>query len=283
MDFKILIEMVQTITRNKIKHIEVLGNADQKGSLVETFYDAVSKGTIVSDETAVKFLYGHDNKKDAAYQRLKNRLIKQLATTALFVDVNKPSFNGRSKAYYACYRDYAAAFVLMIRGSYKAGIYLLEQVLEQSVKYEFIELSTEITRHLRTHTARSAASQKQHHFYVNLHRQFEEKRRLEMLALDYYEELVDYYIIRRSPSQEVKTLADRYYAELAPLAAKADTCRFYYYTYQIGMITFFSINNCHEVLNLVDEALAILENRKNTNRTMLQSIYLQNMQHPKSS
>ena len=98
-----------------------------------------------------------------------------------------------------------------------------------------------------------------------------------MLALDYYEELVDYYIIRRSPSQEVKTLADRYYAELAPLAAKADTCRFYYYTYQIGMITFFSINNCHEVLNLVDEALAILENRKNTNRTMLQSIYLQKL------
>ncbi len=277
MDFKILIDMVQTITRNKIKHIQVLGNNDQKGSLVESFYEGILTGKVTTDETAVRYLYGHDNKKDVAYQRLKNRLIKQLTTTALFVDVNQPSYNDRAKAYFTCYRDFAAAFVLMARSSPKAGIYLLEQVLEQSIKYEFIELAAEITRHLRTQTARIISGQKQHQNYVTLHRLYEEKRRLEILALDYYEELVDYYITRRSPNQEVKRLAERYYDELMALSPKADTSRFYYYTYQIGIIKYFSINNCTEAVNLANEALALLESRKNTNRTMLQAIALQKL------
>ena len=56
MKFVSLIDMVQTITRNKIKHIEVLGNPDQTGSKVEAFYDAIAKGVITSDETAVQYL-----------------------------------------------------------------------------------------------------------------------------------------------------------------------------------------------------------------------------------
>ena len=277
MKFSSLIDMVQTITRNKIKHIEVLGNPDQKGSLVESFYDAIAKGEITTDETAVQYLYGHNDKKDAAYQRLKNRLIRQLTTTALFVDLNQPSFNERAKAYYACYRDFASAFVLLLRGSTKAGIYLLEQVLEQSIKYEFIELIAEIARHLRTQTARSPTDQKQHQQYVALHRQYEEKRRLEMLALDYYEELVDYYLVRRSPNEEVKRLATAYFEELMPLAPQADTSRFYYYTYQIGIIKYFAANDCHSVLSLIGKALPLLEIRKTTNRSMLQAIVMQKL------
>ncbi len=277
MEFKTLIELAQTVTRNKIKNIEVLGNQDQKGSLVESFYDALTKGAITSDETAVRYLYGHDDKKDPAYQRLKGRLVKQLHTTALFVDVNQPSFNERSKAYYACYRDYSSAFVLLLRGAHKAAVNLLEQILEHSIKYEFIELAADITRHLRTYTARGASGQKQHQYYVAIHRTYEEKRRLEMLALDYHEELVDYYINHRSPNREIKRMAEIYVNELKLLAAKADTSRFYFYLYQIEAIKYFADNNCKAVIQLVDTALNFLESRKNTNRSMLHTIALQKL------
>ncbi len=277
MDFNTLIELVQTITRNKIKHIEVLGNPDQKGSMVESFYDAVAKGVITSDEMAVRHLYGHENKKDPAYQRLKNRLINQLHNTAIFVDVNQPSFNERAKAYFTCYRDFASAFVLLLRGSNKAGINLLEQVLEHAIKYEFIELAADITRHLRRETVRATSGQKPHHKYVALHREYEEKRRLEMLAFDYYEELVDYYIRHRSPNQEIKRLADLYFEELLPMASKANTSGFYYTTYQIGIISHFAVNDCRAVLHLVEEALTLLEARKNTNRAMLHAIAIQKL------
>ncbi len=277
MEFKTLIDLVQTITRNKIKNIEVLGNPDQKGSLVESFYDAVAKGIITSDEMAAKYLYGHEDKKDPAYQRLKNRLIRQLANTSFFVDVNQPSYNNRLKAYFACYRDFAAAYVVLLRGSNKASICLFEQVLEQSIKYEFIELSSEITRHLRYITSRNLIDKKQHKIYVILHRQFEEKRRLEMLAQDYCEELVDYYSTQQSPNKEIQRLADKYFNELSPMLSSADTSRFYYYTYTIGIIKYFAINDCQSVLQLIDVSLPLLESRKNTNRSMILSIVLQKL------
>ncbi|MEZ4894061.1 MAG: hypothetical protein R2778_13720 [Saprospiraceae bacterium] len=50
MDFSALKELVQTVTRNKIKNIEVLGNnPDQEGSLIEMLYDGIGKGEVNSE------------------------------------------------------------------------------------------------------------------------------------------------------------------------------------------------------------------------------------------
>ncbi len=277
MDFELLKDLAQTLTRNKLKQIEVLGNPGQENSRSQLFFDGLLDDKFGSEEDIAGHFFGKRNAKDPNYRKLKNKVVRQMLNTVFFVDLNQPSFNERAKAYYACYRDFAAAFVLLLRGSGKAGIYLLEQVLEQAIKYEFIELITEIARHLRTQTARNPTDQKQHQQYVVLHRQYEEKRRLEMLALDYHEELVDYYMVRRSPNEEVKRLATDYFDELIALAVKADTSRFYYYTYQIGIIKYFAGNDCQSVLELVDQALPLLASRKNTNRAMLQSIAMQKL------
>lgn len=277
MDFELLKDLAHTLTRNKLKQIEVLGNNNQENSRSQAFFEGLLDNKFQSEEDIAEHFFGQANAKDPNYRKLKNKVVRQMVNTVFFVDVNQPSFNERTKAYYACYRDFAAAFVLLLRGSAKSGIYLLEQVLEQSIKYEFVELITEIARHLRTQTSRSPTDQKQHQQYVALHRQYEEKRRLEMLALDYYEELVDYYLVRRSPNEEVQQLATAYFEELMPLAAKADTSRFYYYTYQIGIIRHFAANDCQSVLALIEEGLPLLKDRKNTNRTMLQSIAMQKL------
>ena len=277
MNFELLKDLAQTLTRNKLKQIEVLGNPGQENSRSQLFFDGLLDDKFQSEEEIAQHFFGQANAKDPNYRKLKNKVVRQMLNTVFFVDLNQPSFNERAKAYYACYRDFAAAFVLLLRGSAKAGIYLLEQVLEQAIKYEFIELIAEIARHLRTQTARSPTDQKQHQQYVALHRQYEEKRRLEMLALDYYEELVDYYLVRRSPNEEVKRLATAYFEELMPLAPQADTSRFYYYTYQIGIIKYFAANDCHSVLSLIGKALPLLEIRKTTNRSMLQAIVMQKL------
>lgn len=277
MDFELLKDLAQTLTRNKLKQIEVLGNPDQENSRTQVFFEGLLDNKFKSEEEVSRFFFGQANAKDPNYRKLKNKLVRQMLNTVFFVDVNQPLFTDRLKAYYACYRDFAAAFVLLLRGSSKASTYILEQVLEQSIKYEFTELTAEVTRQIRTQSARNTSDNKQHQYYVALHRQYEEKRRLEILALDYYEELVDYYILRRSPNQEVNRLANLYFDELFPLAVKADTSRFYYYTYQIGIIKYFAVNDCRAVLRLTDEALSVLESRKNTNRSMLQVTALQKL------
>ena len=269
MEFDALKDLVKTITRNKVKQIEVLGNPGEEGSLVEAFYDAVVKEKVQSDEEAVAFLYGkNESPKSQAYLRLKGRLERSLINTAFFVDVNQPMFNERTKAYYNCYRDFAASYILLGRGATKAGIDVLEHLLEQTIKYEFVELTSEVASRLRREYSR-VGSVAQHERFAKIHREYEEKRRLEMLALEHFETLINYYIVRRSPNEEIHLLATRFYDELQPLAAQADTCQFYYHTAQIGIIKYLSINNCASAREICIESLALLKSRPNTNRSVL--------------
>jgi hypothetical protein len=276
MEFIALIDLVKTVTKNKVKNIEVLGNPGEDKNLVESLYDAIGKGKVKSDEEAVKFLYGkNESVKSPTYLRTKNRLIRQLINTALFVDINQPMFNDRAKAYFNCYRDYAAGYVLMLREAHLAATILFEQTLEYAVKYEFTELAADITLQLRREYARHVVDPVKHERISQLQRDYEEKRRLEMLALDYHETLINYYLVKRSPNEEIHKLATTYFAELLPLASKADTSQFYLYTYSIGLIKFFSVNDCVGALQVCQDSLSILKSRKNTNRSSLASLLLQ--------
>ncbi|MBK8425408.1 MAG: hypothetical protein IPL27_05215 [Lewinellaceae bacterium] len=274
MDFDVLKDLVQTITRNKIKNIEVLGNPGEEKSRVELMYDGISAGKFKSEEDIARHFFKSDAK-DPNYRKLKNKLVRQLVNTAFFVDVNQPAFNDRAKAYFTAYRDFAAAVVFMTRNARKSGVYLLQLVLEQAVKYEFTDLAADVSRMLRREFARSGGDHEKNQYYTGLHRKYEEKRRYDMLALDYHETLVSYYLTKRSPNQEIHQLASDYYNELYPLAEKVDTSAFYNYTYTIGIIKFSSINDIANALQLCDQALSILEPRKNTNRGTLISLKIQ--------
>ncbi|MBC7774742.1 MAG: hypothetical protein H7246_04825 [Phycisphaerae bacterium] len=273
MEFDALKELVKTITRNKVKNIEVLGNPGEESSMVESLYDAIAKEKVQSDEDAAKFLYGkNESPKSQAYLRMKGRLERNLLNTAFFVDVNQPMFNERAKASYNCYRDFAAALILLGREATKAGIDVLEHLLEQTIKYEFVELTADVASRLRRVYARAVGSASMHERYAKIHREYEEKRRLEMLALEHFESLINYYIVRRSPNEEIHQYATAYYEELYPLTPKADTCQYHFHTAQIGIIKYLSVNNCVDALKVCDEALDILKERKNTNREYLVSL-----------
>lgn len=269
MDFDALQDLVKTITRNKVKNIEVLGNPGEEGSMVEALYDAISKDKVQSDEDAVRFLYGkNESPKSQAYLRLKGRLERNLLNTAFFVDVNQPMFNERTKAYYNCYRDFAAAYLLLGREATKPGIDVLEHLLEQTIKYEFVELTAEIASRLRREYSR-VGSATMHERYSKIHREYEEKRRLEMQALEHFENLINYYIVKRSPNEEIHQFASTYYDELYPLAEQADTCQYHYHTAQIGIIKYLSVNDCKSALSICVNSLALLKGRANTNRSVL--------------
>lgn len=264
MDFSALKELVQTVTRNKIKNIEVLGNnPDQEGSLIEMLYDGIGKGEVNSEEEAVSLLYGDkESPKSAAYLRTRNRLIRQLINISLFVDISQPMFNDRAKAYYNCYRDFASAHILTLRDAIQAAIDIFEQTLEQAVKYEFVDLTADISRELRKLYGRASGDPVKHERISKIHREYEKKKHLEMLALEHYESLINYYIVKRSPSKEVHKLASQYFEELYPIAKEANTSQYYYYTYTIGLIRHFSANDTIGALKLVEEALEILKREK---------------------
>ncbi len=276
MEFDALKDLVQIITRNKTKHIELLGNSEKPSSLLDQLYDGISKGAFKDDAQAVMHLYGVSNPKDANYRKLKTRLIRQLVNTSFFIDTNQPLYTDRVRAAASCYKDFAAAYLLWTRNdAKKVGIYLFEQCLEQAIKYEFVELAADVTRVLRMYYARTVGDPVLREQYTDLHRKYEETRRSEMLAFDYHETLVNYYLVKRSPNEEVHRIATLYYEELVLLAEKTDTSSFYYFTFQIGIIKCFSVNDCSEALLICNKALDVLVPRKNTNRGALFSVAVQ--------
>lgn len=277
MDFEALKDLVKTITRNKVKNIEVLGNGGDESSMQEMLYDAIAKDKVNSDEEAVAFLYSAGkNPKSKAYLRIKGRLERSLLNTAFFIDVNQPMFNDRLTAYFNCYRDFAAASIILGRSARRPGIHLMEQTLVQTIKYEFVELSADMARRLRFE-ARGVGNGAMQEKYSKIHKEYEEKRRLDMMSYDYYEDLITYYYGKRSPDKEVHETATRYYNELLGLADKANTSQFYSNLGNIGIIQHLAGNDCEGALNICQEYLEILKKRPNTNRSTLAGFSLQKM------
>jgi hypothetical protein len=275
MEFDALKDLVNTITRNRVKQIEILGSLGVDDNRLDELYDAISKGKVNSDEEAAKLLCGTDNIKDANFKRIRNRLIRQLINSAFFIDLNQPMFNERAKAYYNCYKDFAAANILINRQANKSAVYLLNQTLEQAEKYEFIDLAADVSKLLKQSYRGTIGDRSNHDHYAKLHRKYEEKRRNELLAFDYFDHLVDYYLVKQSPNSEIHQLATQYYDELIALAEKVDTAQFYFYTYMSGIIKWFSVNDIPNALELCNEGIARLEPNKNSNRAYLSSIMIQ--------
>ncbi|MFN0013606.1 MAG: hypothetical protein ACKVU2_03580 [Saprospiraceae bacterium] len=268
MEFEILKDLVQTITRNKIKNIEVLGNPDSERNLISDMHEGIFKGQFASDNEAARHLYG-TSEKDPNYKKLRNRLIRQLINTSFFVDTNQAQYNERGKASFNCYKEYAAAYIIWSKDATKASHYLLQQLLEQTIKFEFTALTADICRLLRQQSALSPGDQASHEKYSNLHRLYEEKRYWEVKAYDYYENLIHHYITRRSPSKDVHALASRYFDELFPSIDSAGTIQFQIQTYLIGLIKYLSVNDCKSALALCIEAVNLLKDRPNINRGTL--------------
>lgn len=268
MDFDVLKDLVQTITRNKIKQIEVLGNPGNTESRTEELYNGIYSDQFRSEDEAAKHFFG-TNEKDPKYRKLRNRLIRQLINTSFFIDVQQPMFNERGKALFNCYRDYVAAYMLRSRDAHKASLYLLLQLMEQTIKFEFTDITTDVCRQLRQLFALSHGDQANHEKYSELHRLYEEKRHWEAKAYDYSENLVHHYITGRSPNNDIYDLATRYYDELLSKSDEIDTMHFYAHTYKVGVIKYSSINDCQKIIEVCDEALNILQNRAVSNRGSL--------------
>ncbi len=263
MEFIVLKDLVQIITRNKIKQIEILGASDTQ---VSRLYDLLSRGEVQREEDVVRQLYQTDNTRLPAYRKLRNRLVRQLINTAFFVDTNLPQFDERGKAQYNCYRDFAAAHILITRDARRAGVHLLHQTLEQVEKYEFVELAADITRLLRQAYSKSVTDVRNHQKFTLLNRRYEARRRLLLDAVDAYETLLEHYMSSHAPNAAVHDLAAGFVQRFKPLREEAALAQFDYHVYIMELMMHSTANEQEDVIRVVDEALERLRDNPNVNK-----------------
>ena len=277
MDFYVLKDLARSVSRNKAKQIDVLGNLGPRKSRTQKLYEAILSDKFDSEKELVRYLFNTHDPKHPSYLKLKKRLINQLLNTSLFLDYSQPFYNERAKAYFTAYKDYASAFVICLRISIRASLHIFQNILEQAIKYEFIDLAAEVSKMLRREYLRAEYDNEKSKHFTLIHRKYEKKRYYENLALDYYEDIVAHYARGRSVNINLYKEADRCYNELFPMLEEVNTSAFYYYTYNICLIKHFSQNEIFEALKTANQALNVLKERKNTNRSMLCNVTIQQM------
>lgn len=101
-------DLISVVDKNKVKHIEILGNGSSKDQKLYRLYEGILKGEFNSDGQAYRKIYG-TNDLDKGYRNIKSRLEKRALDTLFFIDLNASSYSDLQKANYNCYKNLAAS------------------------------------------------------------------------------------------------------------------------------------------------------------------------------
>lgn len=269
--FNTLSELAVNINRNKIKQIEILKDAGDETKRVNKLYNGLLKKKYKSDEEAARDIFGTDETY-LQYRKLRLKLFDLLVNTSFFTDSNLSKFPEITKAEFNCYRNFAAANMLLYVSAQDAAAYLLKRILEKAIKYELTNLAAEASWLLRTRI-KNITDKKDLARYIKINEKYEEKRRWEMEATIAYEELVQFFMGGRSTSKELFVRFGKEYQRLEKMAEVVDTVQFHYLTYNIGVAHYMAGNDCQNALNLCRKAIKYIESRQNKNTGKLASFY----------
>lgn len=265
MDYEALKELIRLISRHKAKDIELLGRSEDVDAQpkLNQLYDGIMKGVFASDDAAAAALYGQDaTASHPEYRRIRNRLIRQLLNTSFFMDMHQPIYTERARMSYQIYKDFAAASLLLSRDARQAGLYLMSQVVEMGMKYEFTELVADASRLIRSSASGSLGDLAQHEKYTQIHREFENKRRLEADAFEEYQKIVRFFLGGTATNKELHQYTSTVFPILLEKAPTVDTVNYYFYTYFVGLAHYSSINDAENALRLADEAIEIISKKE---------------------
>lgn len=271
--------MTAVVNRNKVKNIEILGSSKgKKETLVNRLYDGIVKGKYADDEAAMLDLFPEDSEQRNKYRKLKYRLIRQLINTTFFIDTKQPGFTDRTKAFYNCYRDFSAAYILLTRGAYRASFYLLKRVLEHAEYYEFTELAAEVCSHMRKISARYSTSKQEAKKITELHRKYERMRHAEAQAFDYYEDLAKDFSPSNKDLTKINKSATNYYELLHPYMREDQSSGFSFYLSQIGYIKYVTSNDSTSLIKLNYQILPEMLKKKGTSMAQTFTIVAQRLE-----
>ncbi len=241
MSLKTLQELTQIVTKNKLRSIELVqsSNGDSK---IAALYEWLLANRLATDEEAAQHFYQAD-KQHSGYQKLKNTLKNRLINSLFFIDVKHPAYNERKRAYYECYKDWAAAKILMSRNAKITGIELSFKILKQAKQYEFTELTLDIYRMLRLYYGSIEGDLKKFEHYNALFKHCEQVWQQENLAEELYTSLVANYVNARATKEIIYQQAKAYYTQLTPPLYKYDTYQLQLCGLLIHLLVYSSTND----------------------------------------
>lgn len=243
---EILKELSQIINRNKVKSIEILHPNTR--SKVNTFYKALTEDLFQSDADAATFLYPDLQPDSSNYRKLKASLKSKMINTLFFIDTKRNSYTDRQAAYYECYKDWAAANILLGKSAYQSCIDLCGKILKYAKKYEFTELCRDIYKLLRLHYSAQLGDTRQYRKFRQAYEKYDHICHWENKAELYYSDLMVEYVNNKAMKKFLGEAAEKYLEELRPMTGKITSYRFHLYSRLIQLLASSAKNDFQEIL-----------------------------------
>lgn len=267
-----LIELANLLNKTKLKSSGILDTILEPDSKMQQMYDAIVSRRVNSDEEALTWLVetGEDATKMSS---LKNKLKDRMLDSVFLLDFKEPGFSDRQKAYFECYKKWAAAMILVMRNAKVSGIDLLEKLLRHSIRFEFTELTCDILRILRIHYSTAGGDLKKYeNIREQLHR-YQEIWHMENQVEDFYTELISRYVNSKATKMEVSEQAKLYYSIVKPDLEKCDSFKLQLIGRMIQIFGYSSVNDYVTTARLCEEAIRFFDKKDYDSGVPLQIFY----------
>lgn len=272
----VLRELALIIGKHRKRRVETLDLSEGTNTKIGLFYEGLLKKRFQTDEEAAAALYG-TSKKASKYQKLKYVLRNRLINNLFFIDVSQPSYNDRQKAYYECYKEWAAVKILLGKNAKVAAVDLSHNILKQAQKYEFTELVVDIARMLRLHYGTIVGDMKKYDYYCTLFEEYEDIWQKENLVEGLYVELMTRYVRTKAQQSEVHAKAKAFLAQIEPVLAGYDAYGIQFCGSLIKMIIPSCINDYEKTVAVCESCVDFFKAKPYVARLPLQIAYQQKL------
>lgn len=270
---KYLIELTGIASRNKIRHIEVMGNErpGKKQTKINKLYEAIRDGLVKTDEDAADLL-GMDVK-STTYRNVKNSLKRRLLNTIFFIDVKQAVYNEQQAAYFNCWREWAAVKILVAKGAHFSAMELCQKIISISIQYEFVDLIMDVAKQMRLYHGTIDGDRKKFDYYNSLYLFYEQAMIAENKVEEYFCDLTVDTIRQKAAQQSIYGKAILLFPELDTYLKTYPFFRLQFLARMIKIAAYMATNDYRKTLDICEEGIDFFE-RKNFEVKIPLSVFL---------
>ena len=270
-------ELVSIVTKQKLRAASLLTvKALQPGPLSMRLYDLVAEGKVDNDEQAMGVLFPGETR-TVSYQRIKKSLRDYLVQMLLVIDLNLPHYNPRQKAYFECYKQWAAVKILLGKNAHRTTLALAGEVLRAALRFDFIDLALDMVRSLRLYYGSIEGNLKKYEQYGKQVRHLEQVYHYENLGEELYTDLVIRFVNDKSTKRDVHRQAQQYFDQLDKALQRYDSYRLHFTGRLTEIIIYTSINDYKKTIEICDKAIRFFDAKPYVANVPLQAFLYQEM------
>jgi hypothetical protein len=255
-----LLDLVQIVTRNKLRAVELMGDQSNGTSKLQEFYDLLADGRFTEDDEAAEHFYGAD-KQSPSYQKLRKTLKDRLVNSLFVIDLKQASYTDRQKAYYECYKEWAAVKILFGKNAPTAATGIARKLLKIAKQYEFTELAIDICHTLRLFHGTIEGDYKKYQQYNEDFKAYEQLWLQENRAEEYYIELSIGFINSKATKTEFQDKAKAYYGAVREALEQYDSYQLHLCGRLIEASIHTSVNDYQGTLVVCQRAIDFFEKK----------------------